>query len=494
MSAEALFHVTEEHPEIRGWQRALHQDRQAVEFQERPSAPVALVVNQAPPWWESYVAGGNTLVVTAATRLPWESAPRTQANGMRLGWRDDSIVAPGLRVCASDLGGAGQVLVHEDRIPKAAGVVDAGPVVSRHTIGDGLLLMVWVPIGQLVCAEGDRLRRFAPWSPVTERVAAVDKSQLVALMTEILADAVTATGRPYARPAYFPDDAPSVLVVRVDVDGVFDTNTNRIDTAFHASDLPVSFFVNGQYCRAHPGRLDLDGSFHQIGQHGDVHDVFATVEENERNLINGRRWVSEQLGIEPEGFVAPRGLWNAQLEAALIAQGYRYSSDFALDFDGLPFRTPAGLLQLPVHPYSPERATVWANEQGLPAPTSDDIVGHYEQFARRQLRRGGPIHVYGHPERLGEVAEPLATCLSRLRREHRLPALTLSQWADWWHAREQVTVHVAPERTIDDIVVELAGADGHALHVKAGRSCTVRHDGRQTHLTPADGWVTLAGS
>ena len=41
-------------------------------------------------------------------------------------------------------------------------------------------------------------------------------------------------------------------------------------------------------------------------------------------------------GIDPVGFAAPHGRWNAGLDAVLAELGYRYSSDFQLGYDDSP--------------------------------------------------------------------------------------------------------------------------------------------------------------
>lgn len=482
-------------PELAGWRRVLDQERQAHIAGDGTGRPVWLVGDRWPDGWRQQLEAGGVIIASGAARLPWEGRSRPQAAVTRLHWGPEQrvIAAPALATLAPDLDGDGHLAVHEDRLAKTAGPIDRAPLVTSLRIGEGLLIVCWAPVGGLLMARGDRLRTFADHSPVTERVCSVDKAPLLELMTGLLRRASHWLGLPYVRPTNFPGGRRSALVVRVDVDGVFGDHTRRLSRAFADRGLPVSFFFNGAVSDQHPGELEVDATLHQLGQHGYQHDVYATVEENLGNLEAGERWVSDHLGVAAEGFVAPRGLWNPALERALLELGYRYSSDFGLEFDSLPFRTPGGVLQLPVHPYSPERAARHHHERGEPPPGDADDLAHYQRQADVQLAANRAVHVYGHPERLGAIAEPLADQLAAFAARHQLPVWTLRDYAAWWERREAATVRLWRDEDAEVPTFVTEGADGHALDVTTTRACELRHDGAVLRATPngPDGTVTL---
>ncbi len=102
--------------------------------------------------------------------------------------------------------------------------------------------------------------------------------------------------------------------------------------------------------------------------------------------------------------MAPRGLWNAALDRAMADLGHVYSSDFGLDIDSLPFFTPSGVLQIPVHPFSPERYAIYLEDAGLGPPGARAVIDHYVSALERQVASGRLAHLYGHPEILGRMA------------------------------------------------------------------------------------------
>lgn len=312
---------------------------------------------------------------------------------------------------------------------------------------------------------------------MTERVAAVDKAEVADTLVWLLRAAFAAAGLPFLRLARFPDGAASVLVLRVDVDGAFGDRTAALAAVADACDVPLSVFVNRQLCKEHPGVLEDWSARHEVGQHGAVHNLFDTVEGNLHNLREGAAWLERRIGVAPTSFVAPRGMWNPSLGVALAQLGYRYSADFGLDFDSLPFRVPGcGILQVPVHPYSPERAAVFAREEGLPAPDPATVTAHYLAVLDQQVRANRQAHLYGHPEVLGAMAAEVLPPVVAAARARGLHARTLGELAAWWERRGTAGVRArwdGPRRTLT------VAYDGEPLPVvvDAGEALEVRLDG-----------------
>ena len=154
-----------------------------------------------------------------------------------------------------------------------------------------------------------------------------------------------------------------MFLFRVDVDGLFGSNCRRMAEVARAHAIRGSFYFNASLYRLHSGELTPEWlDTHEIGHHADQHDFFDTVEENHVNLLGGMDWVQQQQDVRTTDYVAPRGLWNPALDQAMAALGHVYSSDFGLDFDSLPFITPAGVLQIPVHAFSAERYVIQQEE------------------------------------------------------------------------------------------------------------------------------------
>ncbi len=479
-------------PATGGWVRLMQQEGIDHEVVGDRAEPVgldrgAVVLTDAfvPTWAQEHLAAGGTVVVSGLRHLPGTDEPPRRAliSGFRVpgtGRRASApatvtvlgtLPGPPTRPCAVSArpdADAGEIRLHEDRVPKFGTDPDVFPVVRVDRVGAGVLVHSPVALTELVDAEGDRLRAFATETPVTERVSAVDKADVVDTMLHLLRTGFRAAGLPLVRLGRFPGGAPSVLILRVDVDGAFGTRTQALLDAAGAAGVPASFYVNGDLCEAHPGLPATWPASVEVGQHGQVHTLFDTEDENLRNLRAGERAAALATGRRVRSFVAPRGLWNPALGRALGALGYEYSSDFGLDLDSLPFRDPTGILQVPVHPFSPERAARWADESGVQPMTAQQTADYYTSVARRQVALGRPVHVYGHPERLGPMADVVVPALARLARRTGSPALTLAGYAAFWAGRERarLTVHLDP--ATERVEVQTIGVpDGLDLLVDA---------------------------
>ncbi len=427
-----------------GWRRILAQE--GIPFQESraPVSPVTVFAGGLPDWFETYVSEGGAAVVSSAPEVDGV-LPRSQQALVHRFLPPASEVyceAPGI-VRLFEGAGEGQIRLHEDRKVKGENDPDRFAAVLSRRIGAGTVIYTGIPMTELLAVGGDRLRRFSPFTDVTERVSSVDKADVADALVWMLRAAFRSAGIPYVRLARFPAAAPSVFMFRVDVDGVYGDRARRLAEVASAGGIRASFFFNGSLCEEHGGDLEDWWRRHEVGQHGYLHNVFESVEANQRNLERGAAWVQRLVGDQPVGFVAPRGLWNRALEEALLSQGCTYSADFGLEFDSLPFQTPGGIWQIPMHPYSPERAGVFAEDSGLPPPSADVVRRHYLNVMGEQVRQGRPVHVYGHPEILGGMAEEVVPALAEAAKTYQLPVMTLGQFAGWWMDRASAGMSLA---------------------------------------------------
>ena len=444
-------------PAKAGWRRILEQEGLPYEEATESVSGIGLFSGGLPPWFEAWVAEGGIAIISGAPDIPGLLGASTFAHIRRFlpPNSDTTAWAPSLtRLFQRD--GQGEIRLHEDRKIKGGNDPDVFPLVCQKTLGAGSIIFSGVPIAKLLASSGDSLRRFSPFTEVDERVASVDKSYLTETLVWMIRKGFRSWNVPYFRLARFPEGAPSVFILRIDVDGFFGNKAQRLVEQAKTHNIPCSFFINGELCEQHPGTFTVGGENVELGQHGYFHNVYDDFDENLKNLNRGADWFRNQFGISDSGFVAPRGLWNQALDEALSETGYKYSSDFSLDFDSLPFRTKAGILQVPVHPYSPERAAAYAKDHGLPAPTPEIVTNHYHAFISRQVHRNLPAHIYGHPEVLGRMADQVLPSLLEHVSEAKIPALSLGQYASWWQQRESIRIKAEFNR--DDRILTITSS------------------------------------
>lgn len=475
----------------RGWRRILEQEGIPFEEETDPRWPVTVFDGVIPDWVEGYLSAGGVAVVSGAPEAEGLLPASFPALVHRFLPPDSSDYCEGPAIVRLFWGeGFGECRLHENRTVRDGNDPDTFPAVLIRRVGHGRVVFSGIPLTQLLTAAGDSLRRFSPYSDVTERVSSADKASIADTLVWMLREGFRAAGLPYVRLARFPGGAPSVFLFRVDLDGMFGDLARRLVDLTARHGIRGSLYFNGSLCEQFPGDVESLPPGHEVGHHGYTHDVYEDVERNGQNLERGAAWVEALVGVRPQSFVAPRGLWNASLEQALLAQGYEYSSDFALDFDSLPFRTAKGLLQIPVHPYSPERASVYAHENGLPPPGPSAVLAHYLAVLRHQVRRGRPVHLYGHPQVLGAMAEEVLPPLFAEATAAGLPSMTLGGFYEWWRAREQAGLSLEFDGRAGEVRATLSDSS-YAVQGLVHTDAAVRVG---SQLASLPGWHTISGT
>lgn len=471
-----------------GWIRVLRQDRLPWDRVDGPDRPIIVFDGALPAWCGGFVERGGVGVVTGAPKADALLGPSVTATLTRFRPpdRDREAVLPCL-ARIFDGSGAGEIRLHENRKARSGNLADIRRAVVTRRHGQGWLIFTGLPLATHLRAVGDSLRSFTEASNVTERVATVDKAEIADTMTWMLGRAFARLELPFVRVARYPKSAPSIFLFRVDVDGLFGANCRAIADVAAAHGIRGSFYFNKALCTAHPGELSREWlAAHEVAHHGDVHDLFDAVERNTVNLRGGMDWVEQRLGVRTTGYVAPRGLWNNSLDQAMASLGHVYSSDFGLDFDSLPFFTEAGVLQIPVHPFSPERFAVHQEDAGLGPPSSRAVLHHFLTALDRQVALRRPTHLYGHPEVLGRMAQDVLPSLFLAVARLGLPSMAVADFAAWWIQRDRTELALFTDGD-GNIAVETTGEALEAYSEPGGR---VILDGATHVLTPAS-WTVL---
>ena len=476
------FGISRNVPSDSGWFRILEQEMVPSRVVDGPETPIALFERELPAWAEPFLRKGGIAVITGAeaAAIPWLEGYRGYA-----AFHHAHFPAPGLEdillpACADlfNAEGWGEIRVHENRYTKNGIRNGRFPLLCRQSVGNGWCLFAGTPLTRLLTALGDTLRSFSTLTQVTERVSSIDKSKIARILTWSLQKAAELADIPYPHLWYYPEGAPSVFAFRVDVDGVHGAHLDAVSRAGVESALPISFFINKSMCQEHVSSIRKIDPLHEIGNHGDVHNLFDDEDANARNVEQCRAWLQSESIPNGPWYVAPRGMWNVNLGNALDALGYEYSSDFGLDFDGLPFfprfcGRRLKLLQIPIHPYSVERAFRFSEETGQQEPEAQEILEYFKNVSLLQIQTDQPVFLYSHPERFGPVAAKVLPELKAFLAAHGAEATTLSRYCAWWKKRDAVRYEAEYNPDAGTLTVRGGIPSGVRLNVITSRPVTV---------------------
>ena len=427
-----------------GWRILCEQEKTPFHVTDKPDCPVLLCEGKTPEWLEAYLADGGTAILSGVRPedLPFEADPVGPASLESADLAELGAGTARIQSLVQVYGGEGlgRLSLHEKRKIKYGMHPDEYPAILWQTVGNGGCFYTGIPLSELVCALGDTLRQTPEGSGYSERITAVDKHLLLRAMRRLLAEAYRKRGLPYVWLHYYPEDYRSVFVFRVDVDGVYGSRLEQISAAAKKAGIRASIYINQALCQEECGRLGAIDKSHEIGCHARDHNLFTSEEENYANVHDCRLWLGE-LGLEPgAGFVAPRGMWNFALNRALAKEGIAYTSDFGYCVYGLPFYPydhgrRMEVKQIPVDPFSAERAYTKAEEEGR-ALSDGYVAERFCQAVRRQYELGMPIILYSHPQYFGGLAEQAFPRLAKELAGRHVWHATMAEFDRWWTVRD----------------------------------------------------------
>ena len=116
-------------------------------------------------------------------------------------------------------------------------------------------------------------------------------------------------------------------------------------------DVKATFFIPGEVARRYPDALKMIfQKGHEIGCHGDQHEIMAhlSLDEQRNVLERATKELKNLTEVDVKGFRMPEGEMNLDTYRALKSLGYRYSS--SLSDDDIPYiEKKTGILELPIH-------------------------------------------------------------------------------------------------------------------------------------------------
>jgi peptidoglycan/xylan/chitin deacetylase (PgdA/CDA1 family) len=478
-------------PTSGGWLRVCEQEKLPFRVTSEPHCPIMLFEGETPAWLENFIRQGGVALITEAdaSQLPFKADYRGQAIVYRTSFplaQLEDVVTTSIASLFQG-SGWGTIRIHDKRVTKYGVENGVYPVWLQHNLGRGTLLYTGLSLSRLLTVGGDTLRKYSSLTEMTERVVAVDKWKIARILVWSLQKAFELADLPYVHAWYYPEGVPSVFTFRIDVDGAYGNNLVNISEVGERIGLPITFFINKSLCQDQVDVLKSIHPRHEIGNHGDIHNLFDTTEDNKQNVLTCKEWL-DAIGV-PNGpwYAAPRGMWNLQLGIALEELGYLYSADFGIDIDGLPFfprinDQKLSVLQIPVHPYSVERATVYAQEQDIDPPRPDKVLHYFLATAQNQLSVKLPICLYSHPQYFGAMAEQVLPELKATVEEWGVQVTTLSRFYEWWKQRDGLSFDVEYHPQSGDLTVQGDLSDELYFNILSKRNLSIKGSVAQDHI------------
>jgi peptidoglycan/xylan/chitin deacetylase (PgdA/CDA1 family) len=305
-----------------------------------------------------------------------------------------------------------------------------------------------------------------------ETVSAVSKGGLRRLTLNSLEYLFHSKNLPFVHLWYFPKDSKSIFSFRIDTDK---GKREQIESLYQLSlkhKIPFTWFEDAM------SQKDWVDAFatmtdQEIGVHCYEHKVYNSYAENYKNIRKALD-VLKVGGINPKGFASPFGRWNSSLAQAIRDLNFKYSSEFAYDYDNLPsntllFDNPTSVLQIPIHPIC--IGSLW--RQGF---SKDEMEQYFRYQVDKKLFLNEPIIFYHHPTH--NHLEVIENILNYVK-DKNVPAMRMTNYADWWKKRNEIKTNmsfnenclkVRGENHPDDVYFRITTSDGREALVQVSES------------------------
>lgn len=261
-----------------------------------------------------------------------------------------------------------------------------------------------------------------------EVVAEVTKGGVRKLVHRILEKLHHLRKLPFVHKWYFPNQEQTIFTFRVDTDSGTREQIQELYSISKQYSIPTMWFVDVQ---SHEQWLSVFSSFeHQeIGVHCYRHKIFQDDCHNKENIVRAKQLLEHQH-CHVTGMAMPYGTWNAALGKIMQELNFPFSSEFALNYDDVPFfpvvnNSISSVLQIPIHPVSigiMKRARI----------SEEQMTKYYLKLIETYRNFQEPICLYHHPTHLHFTI--FKSVFERIR-ELNILTLSYSEYASWWKKR-----------------------------------------------------------
>ena len=307
-------------------------------------------------------------------------------------------------------------------------------LVDTLNIGKGYIIII--PSGLLDCMKSTKNRRksfpslnnFFP----NERVSEVSKRSIREIIYFSLLKIYDKKRLPLLTLNEFPNDNKTIFNFRIDTDFGGKNEIEKLYSICQSYNIKATWFVE---TKSSNDWINIYKSMQkqEIGLHCYRHKVFNDLRKNKINIQRGIS-ILEKNGIENFGFASPFGTWNNSLNETINHFNFKYSSEFALDYDNLPFfpiineNKSSNVLQVPIHP-------ICVGSLKNSKHSLNQIKEYYTNLIKNHTSNNLPIFIYDHPK---QFEEEILKWLFKKINKLNLLSTTLMDFSNWWKERLKI--------------------------------------------------------
>ncbi len=400
--------------------------------------------------------------------------------------------------------------------------------IYQGNYGKGCIIALPFDVNEAICdTRNERKPFYYPSRKFpNEIVSKVSKGEIRKLIINCIRKLFAKMNLPYVHLWYYPDSFQSAFAFRVDTDfGPEDTLKTTFDLegkkgidftyfinckahsdpfgTYKTSALSASSAVDDSSARLKPcptnnsalsassavknkSALSASHIFNKIPDfqiHCFEHEVYKNYQTNFDNIKKAKT-ILENAGIKPIGFVSPYGFWNENLQKAIEDLDIKYSSEFSLAYDDLPFypileNRRSKVLQIPVHPICIGRLV-------HVSLTKENCIDYYSRYFVQQLQANEPIFIYDHPHRIAQFPDVFSEVLNNAKKLPDIWLTNMTEFYHWWKKRLQI--YKASSWEIENNILKIGS---RMLQLAQSKDCDYQDYKPSLHIITPDNKQTF---
>ncbi|MEA2096481.1 MAG: hypothetical protein U9P73_07305, partial [Candidatus Cloacimonadota bacterium] len=280
------------------------------------------------------------------------------------------------------------------RIPRSKNIITIDSGLKITSVNHGVNLILPFNINELILSNNSRRKKFYANRKElpSEIVSEVSKGKIRKIVEIALEYLHHKRDLPFVHLWHQPYIDKNLFIFRLDTDFCSKKDADEMYKICKDNNVSATWFLDTDSDERMINYASMKDQ--EMAIHCDKHYVYDNSEKNYDNILTAKKKL-KSCGINADGFAAPFGDWNLFLNKALQKLELKYSSEFTLDYDDLPFypycnNEFSSVIQIPIHPISLGRL----NRSHF---NEDEMLKYYFELIRKKSENDEPIIIYHHP-------------------------------------------------------------------------------------------------
>ena len=297
---------------------------------------------------------------------------------------------------------------------------------------NGTNLILPFNINELILNSNSRRKKFYANRKElpSEIVAEVSKGKLRKIVEISLEYLHHKRDLPFVHLWYQPYIDKNLFIFRLDTDFCSQKDADEMYKICQSNNISATWFLDTDSSDRLNNYALMQNQ--EMAIHCDKHYVYDNIEDNYNNILKAENKLKNSE-ISVTGFAAPFGDWNYSLDKAMQKMELKYSSEFTLDYDDLPFYSYCNnefstVLQIPIHPISLGRLR-------RSHFSENEMLQYYLNLIKWMNKVGEPVIIYHHPHHKNFN---IFDTIFKFVNSQNFGNMSMGEFSNWWEERNKL--------------------------------------------------------